>query len=261
MTVAPGQGLDPEVLEPLAARFRPDAGQAPPFGEDEQDLVRAMQVVLRIERAEPPERTALLEAAAAAAVGVCLDPRAEPGGEWHDALAAWIGARIRKVARRARGAHWQAVADVPGVTVTVRGAQARALVPGPVADAPKTVSRLQIEGTELPTDEPGEPRAGVPLLWLNPEVGMTMGKQAAQVGHGSMLLAAAASATGETAWLADWAAAEYRCSVRTPDKATWRAALPAGDPAPAWRQHRRVAVRDAGFTEVAAGTTTVLAFG
>jgi peptidyl-tRNA hydrolase len=252
--------LNPEVLEPLAARFRPGGDEMAPFGQDDPDQVRAMQVVLRIERAEPPARTALLEAAAAAAVAVCLDPRAEPDGEWHDEVAAWVGARIRKVTRRARGAHWQAAQDVPGVTIDVAGAQARALVPGPVDEMPKTISRLQIAGTDLPVDSPGERPEKAPLLWLNPETEMTLGKQAAQVGHGSMLLAAAAIGTGETDWLASWAARDFRCAVRVPDVAAWRAALPGEDQAAAWQRDRRVAVRDAGFTEVAAGTTTVLAF-
>jgi len=86
---------------------------------DDPDDVRAMPVILHIERAQPPARTALLEAAAAAAVAVCLDPQAEPDGPWHDELLAWTSAHIRKVSRRARGAHWQAVTDLPGRTITV----------------------------------------------------------------------------------------------------------------------------------------------
>src|SRR3954470_18988392 len=128
-----------------------------------------MPIVLRIEKATPPSRTALLEAAAAAAIAVCLDPRAtDPEGEWHDEVAAWIDGRIRKVSRRARGAHWEAVQALPGVTVSVNGAAARALVPGLVVAAPKELTRLQISGSELPDDEPGPVPDGVPVLWLNP---------------------------------------------------------------------------------------------
>ena len=54
-------------------------------------------------------------------------------------MHAWLDNRIRKVARRARGAHWAAVQDLPGITVEVDGAEARALVPGLVAEAPKEV--------------------------------------------------------------------------------------------------------------------------
>jgi peptidyl-tRNA hydrolase len=250
------------VLDPLAARYvswleLPVSSTADTSDEDPAE-VRAMPVVLRIERAEPPARTAVLEAAAAAAVAVCLDPRAEPGGEWHDEVAAWIGGRIRKVSRRARGAHWEAVQALPGITVEVAGAQARALVPGRVVDAPKELTRLQISGSELPDDEPGAPPPGVPVLHLNPRVPMTAGKAAAQVGHATMLLAASVHADGRDEALAAWAEQGHRTAVRTPSKEEWDALHPGDDPAAAWRDRGVVAVRDAGFTEVEPGTVTVL---
>jgi peptidyl-tRNA hydrolase len=212
-----------------------------------------------MERATPPTRTDLLAAAAAAAVLVCLDPLAEPAGPWHEPLVAWTGAHIRKVSRRARGAHWSAVAELPGRTVTVGTAEVRALVPGRVVDLPKEVSRLQITGSELPFDEPPPVPAGVPVLWLDPDVTMTAGKAAAQVGHGTMLLAALLAADGRADDLARWVATDCRCAVRTATKQQWRELDPADDPLRGWQRHRVVAVRDAGFTEVAPGTTTVLA--
>jgi peptidyl-tRNA hydrolase len=249
------------VLDPLAARYAewlglPAAATRDVVDEDPAE-VRAMPVVLRIERTEPPARTPLLEAAAAAAVAVCLDPRAEPGGEWHEAVSSWIDGRIRKVSRRARGAHWTAVRELPGVTVTVGGASVRALLPDRVSAMPKEVTRLQISGSELPPDEPGPPPEGVPVLWLNPVVAMTAGKAAAQVGHASMLLAAALRADGQEQYFAGWE--DFRCAVRTPDRRLWASLHPGDDPLGAWRGRRVVAVRDAGFTEVDPGTVTVLA--
>lgn len=219
------------------------------YTTDEEDpaAVRAMPMVLRIERTAPPCRTDVLEAAAAAAIAVCLDPRAEPGGEWHDEVVAWVRGRIRKVSRRARGAHWEAVQALPGVTITVGGAQVRAFVPGRVGDLPKELSRLQISGSELPTDEPGDIPPGAQVLWLNPRVEMTAGKAAAQVGHASMLLAP----TLTEAELEEWAAVDYRCAVRTPSPADWDALVARPD---------TVVVRDAGYTEVDPGTATVAAY-
>lgn len=204
-------------------------------------IVRAMPVILRIEREAPP-RTPLLEAAAGAALALCLDPRSEEGGEWHEDVMAWIDGRIRKIARRARGAHWTAVQEVPGVTVEVDGAEARALVPGPVDAVPKVVSRLQIGGTDLPPDSPPPPALGVPVITLNPSVTMSVGKAAAQVGHASMLLAAVRGWT-ETP----------RFAVRSADEAGWVALCAAVERGDA------VAVRDAGFTEVEPGTITCIA--
>lgn len=214
-----------------------------------------MQMVLRIERSDPPPRTALLEAAAAAAVAVCLEPRAEPGGEWHDEVAAWVSGRIRKVARRARGAHWTAAQERPGVTVEVEGAHVRALVPSLVAEVPKVVSRLQITGSDLPADEPGPAPEDRPLLLLNPDVEISAGKAAAQVGHATMILAALLDPEP----LESWAAAGFRCAVRTPTADRWAALHPGADAERAWRERGVVAVRDAGFTEIAPGTVTVLA--
>jgi peptidyl-tRNA hydrolase len=229
-----------------------------------------MPMVLRMERNAPPARTPLLEAAATAALAVCLDERAAPGGEWHEAVALWIDGRIRKVVRRARGAHWSAVCDLPGVTVTVEGASVRALVPCPVTETPREVSRLQISGTDLPPDSPGPPPEELPVVWLNPGLELTVGKAAAQVGHATMLLAAEFPRPA----LADWMAAGLRCAVRTAGVDRWRRLLAdadttgdrqlAGNSEQAGDRQRAgggltVAVRDAGFTEVEPGTVTCIA--
>ncbi|MFD9698512.1 peptidyl-tRNA hydrolase [Lentzea sp. NPDC059081] len=212
----------------------------------EESEVRAMPMVLRIERVDPPSRTALLEAAAASAVAVCLDPRADVGGEWHESVRAWVAGRIRKVARRARGAQWEAVQGLPGVTITVAGASVRSLLPVLVTETPREVAKLQISGSDLPVDEPGPVPEGARLLYVNPRVEMSAGKLAAQVGHASMLLAPRLSETE----LKAWAALDYRCAVRMPSVEEWDSLMGAPDV---------VAVRDAGFTEVEPGTTTVLA--
>jgi len=158
--VFPSPDAPPDLLAPLAARYGAARGGPVVIPPEPDGVVRAMPIVLRLER-PPAGRTAVLEAAAGAALAVCLDPRA--ADEWHDALATWVESRIRKIARRARGAHWAAVQELAGVTVTVGDAQARALLPGPVDDVPKVVSRLQIGGTDLEADDPGPPAPGVPV--------------------------------------------------------------------------------------------------
>ena len=128
------------------------------------------------------------------------------------------------------------------MTWEVDGAQARALLPGPVDEVPRVVSRLQIGGTELEPDAPGPSAAGDPVIWLNAGLNLTVGKAAAQVGHASMLYAAARGLTSVP-----------RFAVRDADGDRWAqlcAAVGRGE---------AVAVRDAGFTEVAPGTITCIA--
>lgn len=223
-------------LAPLERRYV-HGGVIPP---EPDGVVRAMPVVLRMER-PMPLRTPVLEAAAVAALAVCLDPRAEPGGPWHDAVQTWVASRIRKIARRARGAHWDAVQELPGVTGEVSGAQVRALLPGPVDAVPRIVARLQISGTDLAADEPGPPPAGAPVIWVNAALDMTVGKAAAQVGHASMLFAAV-HGLGEVPPFA----------VRDAHPDRW------ADLCAAAERSDAVAVRDAGFTEVAPGTITCI---
>ncbi|MET8873166.1 peptidyl-tRNA hydrolase [Nocardia sp. NPDC004604] len=211
--------------------------------------VQAMQMVLHIPKADPPRRSALLEAAAAATVALCLDERVGPDGEWAQRFLNWKRSRIRKVARRARGAQWLAANDVDGVTVEVDGAQARAFVPGPVGAVDPRIKRLQINGTDLEHDDPGPVDPELPVLWVNAKLGMTLGKAAAQVGHASMLLAGALPV--DQARL--WSEREFRCAVRESTPEHWATLCEKVS------RGNAVAVRDAGFTEVAPGSITVIA--
>ncbi|MDJ0392020.1 peptidyl-tRNA hydrolase [Rhodococcus sp. G-MC3] len=208
--------------------------------------VLAMPVILHIPKVDTPSRTDLLQVAASAAVALCLDVRVGTGGEWQDAFLTWTGARIRKVARRARGSQWTAAQEIPGVTVSVGNAQARALVPGRVGDLDTRIKKLQIGGTDLEHNEPGQAGPGMPVLWIDRALDMTVGKAAAQVGHASMLLAGAMT----TEQCESWASNGFACSVRDADPQQWLGALECVN------DGRAVAVRDAGFTEVAPGSMT-----
>lgn len=221
---------------------------------DDPAQVLAMPIVLHIPKADPPPRSALLEAAATATVALCLDPRVGPDetgapGPWQADYQTWVGSRIRKVSRRARGAGWRAAQEVDGITVDVDGAQARALVPVAVGALDPRIRKLQIGGTDLDHDDPGEIPDGVPVLWINSVLDMTVGKAAAQVGHASMLLAGAMTTEQARAW----AATGYRCAVRDADVGLWETLTIEVV------RGRAIAVRDAGFTEVAPGSMTVIA--
>jgi peptidyl-tRNA hydrolase len=118
--------------------------------------------------------------------------------------------------------------------------------PVPLDGWPKELAKLQVSGTEL--DDPEPPVAadrGTPVLWLNPEVGMSAGKAMAQAGHGAQLAWWELGDEDRTAWRE----AGFPLAVRTADPAYWRDLTTSGLPV----------VRDAGYTEVAPGSCTVVA--
>ena len=238
-----------------------DSAQVASDREEAAADIRAMQLVLRMERADPPSWHRALSAAAIGAAALCLDPSSEPGGEWHDAIADYCRGHIRKVTRRARGAHWVAAQDLPGITVDIGGTQVRALLPGLVSELDPRISRLQVGGTDVPPDEPPAASADASTLavWLAPTPAMTLGKAMAQAGHAGMISAALLAGSDMTALIA-WAEAGCPAVARRGSEQEWTTlAGDMADQATAWQQHRLLAVRDAGFTEVAPGTITVIA--
>ena len=214
-----------------------------PEDPNKPETIQAMQIALNLPKQDPPTRTEVLEAAARGVVKLCLDDRAGQDGAFAEALGQWYGHRIRKVARRARNKAWRDVQALPGVTVNDR---ARVFVPSAVQDVHPLVAKLQIGHTDLPQDEPGPALADAPVIYIDSSLAMSAGKAAAQVGHGSMLLAAAISFKE----VEDWAARDFSLSVRE---------LGTADFAAACARPGAVVVHDAGFTEVAPDSATVCA--
>ncbi|MCD0453759.1 hypothetical protein LO762_31930, partial [Actinocorallia sp. API 0066] len=197
----------------------------------------AMQLALRAEKADPPTHEAVCEAAASAVVHLLADDR------FADAVARWEDGRIRKVTRRARGARWREVSELAGVTVARGGAEARAFPPGPVTEVPPGIAKLQIAGTDLEhgaTETPPPPYAA---LVHNPDAKMSTGKAAAQSGHAAHLLYRTLPPAERDAWLAAGAPVHLH-------DLPWPEAV----------SRATVHIRDAGYTEVAPGTMTAVAW-
>ncbi|MEU8875616.1 peptidyl-tRNA hydrolase [Streptomyces javensis] len=245
-----------------------------PFRHAETDRDAAPQFVLplvvRIEKAAPPARTDALETAARAVLVLLSDERATAAdGEWAEAVRDWQDARIRKVVRRARGSEWRRASGLPGITVTGRApgpataeevtgheggdgasaaaaAEVRVFPPVPLDGWPKELAKLQVSGTDL--DDPAPPPAPDPtgpVLWLSPHVEMSAGKAMAQAGHGAQL----AWWELDDAARAAWREAGFPLAVRTASAERWDELTTSGLPV----------VRDAGFTEIAPGSCTVVA--
>jgi peptidyl-tRNA hydrolase len=168
-------------------------------------------------------------------------------GEWTAVERAWEDARIRKVVRRARGAAWERALALPGITVVRGTAEVRVYPPVPVDDWPADLARLQVSGTDFADPAPpADPPDGVPVLWLNPELPMSTGKAMAQVGHGAQLAWWELSSRVRSIWKD----VDFDLRVRTAGVGQWKELLASGLPV----------VTDGGFTEVAPGSATVVAY-
>ncbi|MGH8889210.1 MAG: hypothetical protein ACRDV3_05530 [Acidothermaceae bacterium] len=228
--------VEPEAL----AAYRDPPGEAP----------WAMPIVVRVEKCAEPDATAVAEAVAIAVVRLLDDPRSGDGGEWADDVGRWLDGRIRKVARRARGARWDAACLVPGVTVEHHGATARALVPTPTDAVPPEIGKLQVAGLELAEGAASPERAGALSVALTPHVAMSALKAAVQVAHAAQLARdALALAPVARSGLDRWRDAGFDVRLVRPNAAQWAR----------FAESAKVVVRDAGYTEIPPGTRTTLA--
>lgn len=193
----------------------------------------------------PPAHTDVLVAAARAVVLLLTDPRAgDPEAALHAAVQRWRGRRIRKIARRARGARWERTAALEHVEAAAGTAVVRAFAPHPRDAAPPELAALQVGGLELvdPEGWSPPPASGRALtVRLAPGVAMSTGKAVAQVGHAAQLALEQLDPGAVGPWLAGG------LDVRV---VTGR---------PVLAPHERVDVRDGGYTEVAPGTLTASA--
>jgi hypothetical protein len=184
------------------------------------------------------------ELAGAAAVR-CV--RAFAGDERFAAdVAAWRS-RPGKVTLRARGGQWpQVLAEEPHVLAGEPDGEAVAALPprrrsarGPLLE------RLQAMTTALdPPPERVEPGPARVMYLLNPRLDMSSGKTLAQIAHAAVMAA-------DGGGLEDWIAAGCPAQVAMPPQSAFDAMCVSDGLA--------ARVVDAGLTEVAPGTVTVLA--
>jgi Peptidyl-tRNA hydrolase PTH2 len=195
-----------------------------------------LRMYLVVQRGAVGELVRAGELAGAAAVACVREPA------FADAVAAWRP-RPGKVCLRARTvSQWRQVLGEPHV---VAGDAVAALPPRRRSERGPLLERLQAMSTDLgaaPRTASLEP-GGMTYL-LNPEAPMSSGKALAQIAHDAVMAA-------DTGRYEDWVADGCPARVLAPSPRQFAAA--------AGRDDLAASVADAGLTEVAPGTVTVIA--
>jgi hypothetical protein len=199
-----------------------------------------LRMYLVLQRGAIAELARAGELAGAAAVACVREPA------FADAVAAWRP-RPGKVCLRARtNSQWQQVLEEPHVLAgDADGEAVAALPPRRRSERGPLLERLQAMSTHLgaaPASAPPEP--GALTYLLNPAAPMSSGKTLAQIAHAAVMAA-------DGGRFEDWVAAGCPARVLAPSARQFAAA--------ARRDDLAACVADAGLTEVAPGTITVLA--
>lgn len=145
-------------------------------------------IILLVDKADPAAHGDAIRAAATASVAAYAKDLAAGADltPWN----LWLDGPFTKSVRRADAKTFAKLADADGgdyVHAAFGKARALALRPTAYENLAKSISRLQVSGTELPvraSDEPHRNQPDAPTLVLNGSLGMSSGKAAAQGSHG-----------------------------------------------------------------------------
>jgi hypothetical protein len=162
-------------------------------------------------------------------------------------LAEWLP-RPGKVVLRARGGQWDAVLSEPHVLAgDPESESVVALPPRHRSERGPLLERIQAMTSELSPPPPdADPDPDVLTYLVNPGIEMSSGKALAQIAHAAVMAAGDPSLSG-------WVSAGCPARVLRPPPERFAELCRSDSPPLAAR------VEDAGLTEVAPGTVTVLA--
>ncbi len=214
-----------------------------PAGRDNDPW--SMYYVVRSDR-----RLSFAQAMALGGAGAvaCAD-RFRDSERWAANFAAWHAAEYPKIALRANAEEFAALAAFDAVPLaTAAGPTALCLPPRRKSERePQLIELAPFTEAKRP-DEPPAPAAGALVYVIRPGVIKSMGKAIAQAGHAALAVADQMNVS-YGADLQRWRAHGMTGEVRLADETTWERLK---------AEVECVVVRDAGYTQVAAGTETVL---
>lgn len=188
-----------------------------------------------------PSEKDILQASTNALTALLLDSRPVVA----DALAVWMEGRIRKIVKRAKNSAWVKTqeTDIPYTEASYGSATVRVFSPIPLSTQPPALKKLQVTGLQAEDIEPAVLEQESSLhIFVDDSLHMSTGKLVAQVGHAVQLFLMYAHEAKVASWR------ETGQLIRVTKEQT----MPN-------ESEVDVFVRDAGFTEVPAGSVTAAA--
>jgi peptidyl-tRNA hydrolase len=179
----------------------------------------------------------------------CAD-RFRDSERWSTNFAAWQAAAFPKVALRADADRFAALATIDAAPVPTQADPiALCLPPRRKSERePQLIELAPFTDAKLPVEPPPIPAEAALIYVIRPGVIKSMGKAIAQAGHAALAVTDEMAPTCQ-AELQRWRARGMASEVRLADEATWERLK---------ADVECVVIRDAGYTQVPAGTETVL---
>ena len=241
--------LDTDNIDLFRAFFRTSGDWYTGEDEDPYSMIFVVHDRSLIDPAARPSEKDAVAAAAKAMISL-LSRFAEDGVR--DRVEAWCGARIRKIVKRAHGVKWDKAAaqetDLPREIAQVGSAKAVCFAPMRVSEQPAEIRKLQVSGLQLVDDQDRDQDLSSPPhleVVLEAALEMSGGKAVAQAAHAVQLAFRYLDDDDYAAWK------ESGFVVETARGDVGGVVAARACP---------VVVRDAGFTEIPAGSTTAAAW-
>jgi peptidyl-tRNA hydrolase len=164
----------------------------------------------------------------------------------HPSWRTWLAGPFIKTVRRAREGEFSRLAAEATVNLSFGTAAALAWIPTLTDALPAGVSKLQVSGTDFPRQGWPALSPGGPVFVINDDLPMTTGKTAAQLAHALFVAMLNMDEDACRKW------EQGGCPISIMARA--------GDEFAQSAHHADVHICDAGRTEVAPGTMTVVGF-
>jgi peptidyl-tRNA hydrolase len=213
----------------------------PSFDTEESGSPLALIYVVNATKEHPVYEADIFTASILATMELLANDSIEVRG----AVEAWLGGRIRKLVKRARGRAWDDTATTghPYAEATVGTATVRVFTPMAPETQPKAIKSLQVSGLNGEKDEELETaiQKNLLLICVDSALGMSTGKTVAQINHVAQLFLMNGEPEKVEAWISTgFPVRIIMIPLEENDKVA------------------DVLVRDAGFTEIPAGSLTAL---